>query len=654
MSPIEPHAPPVRPLSSSSSFAGWLRERWRQTPYLVIALALDAILITVATQWRLGDGDEQLAAPFACPIAVGDPPPDAHDAPTNFADCISFGIDGAEHVEYEILIGEPELTFPDEEPVYGDHSETGVGEHYGMAKGRVDLFDAIGVVGSSGRGGRAGYGGPFGGRRNMTVRGGSGGSVHGSSGKEVYAPIFENPFLQTLEQPVSTFGADVDTASYAIVRRYLNHRALPPRDAIRVEEILNAFSSAVVEPEGAEPLAVSAEVASCPWNLSNRLAKVVVHARPPLTDQRPPANLVFLVDVSGSMSDSDKLPLVRDGMRLLVEQLTERDRVAIVTYASETRVALSSTPADRRDRILDAIESLSAGGATNGGSGIQLAYDLAVSQYLPGGINRVLLATDGDFNVGITDRDRLVEFVQHHAKSGVFLSVLGYGTGNLKDATLEALADKGNGHYAYIDGLAESRRVLSEQAGSTLQVVAKDVKIQVELNASRVHSWRLLGYENRLLAREDFADDRKDGGEMGAGHQVTALYEIVPWNGTRGVVAPRYSREQVGFDGAASDDLLTVRVRWKEPAGHASRVLERRVTDAANPHDGATDDFRWSAALACFGMCLRDSPRRGAATLGMARDLAVGALGDEPDERRAEFVTLTEHAIALARESGGR
>ena len=347
---------------------------------------------------------------------------------------------------------------------------------------------------------------------------------------ESYEKITDNPFHQTTTESLSTFSIDVDTASYANIRRFLVQNMLPPRDAVRIEEMLNYFPYDDQPPPASSehPFAVHVETAGCPWNANHRLARIGIAARPIDQSRRPPSNLVFLIDVSGSMAEPNKLPLVQWGLTRMVEQLGENDQIALVVYASASGVVLSSTSCSKRAEIISAIEDLKAGGSTNGGAGIQLAYDLATASFIKNGTNRVILATDGDFNVGVSDDDQLVKLIAAKAKSGVFLSVLGFGMGNIKDSKLEKLADKGNGHYAYIDSPREAYKVLVEEMGSTLVTVAKDVKIQVEFNPAKVGAFRLIGYENRIMAHRDFNDDTKDAGEIGAGHHVTALYELVP------------------------------------------------------------------------------------------------------------------------------
>jgi Ca-activated chloride channel family protein len=451
---------------------------------------------------------------------------------------------------------------------------------------------------------------------------------------EEYGRIDEHRSRKAASKPLSTFSIDVDTASYSNVRRFLRDGRLPPPDAVRIEELLNCFAYDYAPPEGAEPLAVHVDAARCPWRDGHRLVRIAIRARDADAECRPPANLVFLVDVSGSMEDADKLPLVKRGLRMLVRDLTEDDRVAIVVYADGVRLALPPTPGDRRGRILDALDGLSAGGRTNDGAGIDLAYRVAEESFRRRGTNRVVLATDGDFNVGTTgDRD-LTRLIEEKARSGVFLTVLGFGQGNLKDATLESLADRGNGNYAYIDSAEEARKVLLEEA--TLTTVAKDVKVQVEFNPAKVEAYRLLGYENRALHAEDFNDDWEDAGELGVGGAVTALYEVKPRDAE--VDPLKY--------GPASCELLTVKVRYKEPRGETSRKLEVPLDD--EPCDEPRGDFRFAAAVACWGLLLRGSDHKADASFGLVRKLANRAIGEDPGGYRREFLSLVESSRELA------
>ena len=472
---------------------------------------------------------------------------------------------------------------------------------------------------------------------------------------ETYAAIDENKFRRPVDQPLSTFSIDVDTASYTNVRRFLNEGRLPPPDAVRVEELINYFRFDYKDSTQGAPFGITTELAPCPWNGRHKLALVGLQARRLDDDRLPPRNLVFLLDVSGSMASADKLPLVKTAMKMLAETLTAQDRVAIVTYAGTTGVTLPATRGNRTAYIQDTISSLSAGGSTNGGAGIQLAYQIAAENFVKGGINRVILATDGDFNVGVTSIDALTRLIEEKRATGVFLSVLGVGTGNLKDATMERLADKGNGNYSYLDSLAEARRVLVAEAGSTLVTVAKDVKIQVEFNPAMVGAYRLVGYENRRLRARDFNDDTKDAGEMGAGHTVTALYEIVPpgvaVDTNNGGVDPlKYQRPAnppPAMVAVPSNEMMTVKVRYKQPDGDTSRLVSVPVLGrdtAAARHLG------FAAAVAQFGMLLRDSPFKGDATWADVIRLARTYRGDDRDGYRAEFVRLAELAASLARQ----
>jgi Ca-activated chloride channel family protein len=459
--------------------------------------------------------------------------------------------------------------------------------------------------------------------------------------------VRESRFLDAATRPLATFSIDVDTASYSNVRRFLNEGRMPPVDAVRIEELLNHFPYAYAPPEDGAPFAVRVDAAACPWADGHRLVRVALKAREVDAERRPPANLVFLLDVSGSMGDANKLPLVKRAMRLLVKDLTEEDSVAIVTYRDREDLALRPTSGDRRRTILGAIDRLEARGRTNGGAGLELAYRVAEDGFRRRGVNRVILATDGDFNVGVTDRRDLADLAAEQARGGVFLTVLGFGEGNLKDDTLEGLADRGNGHYAYIDSLDEARKVLVAEASGTLVAVARDVKVQVEFNPSRIDSYRLIGYENRALRAEDFNDDRVDAGEMGAGHSVTALFEVIQ----RGSGGSGPAVDPLRYEGAEapvspSDELLFVKVRWKEPRGGESRRVSVPLADG--PCGEPEGDFRFQAAVACWGMLLRESEHRGCASYGLVRKLARGAIGDDPGGLREEFLALVKESRELA------
>jgi Ca-activated chloride channel family protein len=467
---------------------------------------------------------------------------------------------------------------------------------------------------------------------------------------EEYRLIEENPFRIVTETPLSTFAIDVDAASYSNVRRFLRERRMPPRDAVRIEELINYFDYDYADPTGEHPFSITTEVSAAPWNPAHRLVHVGLQGERMRRTELPPGNLVFLIDVSGSMAQPAKLPLVKESLRLLVGQLRPQDRVSIVVYAGAAGLVLPSTPGNERDRIMDAIERLEAGGSTAGGQGIVLAYETARQSMIDGGNNRVILATDGDFNVGASSEAELVRLIEERRGQGIFLTVLGFGTGNYADARMEQLADHGNGNYAYVDDEAEARKVLVREMGGTLVTIAKDVKVQVEFNPALVRAYRLIGYENRVMGAEAFNDDRKDGGELGAGHSVTALYEIVPAGAETPVSGtdPLRYQEVRPRPGAAPNELLTVKLRYKAPEGDASWLIEQPVRDRGVELARTSDDFRFAAAVAQWGMLLRDSQFRGNATWAGAAELARGALGHDEHGYRAEFVRLLDESQRLA------
>ena len=478
----------------------------------------------------------------------------------------------------------------------------------------------------------------------------------GEYNREAYAHRADNDFLAVEQNPLSTFSIDVDTASYSNVRRFLNEGRLPPPDAVRIEEMVNYFPYDYAPPQGDEPFAAHIEVAPAPWRPEHRLVRIGLKTRE--LETRPDSNLVFLVDVSGSMDEPNKLPLVQQSLRLLVDKLTARDRVAMVVYAGNAGEVLPPTRGDRRAAILDAIDRLEAGGSTNGGEGLQLAYDLAARHFIRGGVNRVILATDGDFNVGISDEGSLVRLIEQKAKTGVFLSVFGFGMGNYQDSRLEILADKGNGNYGYIDTLHEARKALVEQTNATLVTVAKDVKIQVEFNPAKVHSYRLIGYENRLLRAEDFKDDKKDAGEVGAGHAVTALYELVPTGAkseeVREVDALAYQQKGGLTEAARGGELLRLKLRYKDPEGDKSTPREWPVDDRTTALDQTSADFRFAAAVAELGLLLRDSPHKAKATFEDVLKLAESGRGQDRFGYRAELITLVHKAKGLRRDQDAK
>ncbi len=490
--------------------------------------------------------------------------------------------------------------------------------------------------------------------------------IDGAFNTAAYDHVTETSFLAAKDNPLSAFSVDVDTASYSIVRRFIEQGSLPPAGAVRIEEMLNYFpyDYAPPAPGDERPFAIHLEGAACPWNPDHRLVRIALKGREMAQDKRPPSNLVFLIDVSGSMEPPERLPLIKESLRLLVERLTDNDRVAIVVYAGNSGLVLPSTNGAHKDTILQALDRLEAGGSTNGASGIKLAYKVAQENFLKGGTNRVILATDGDFNVGTTSQGELVRLIETEAKGGVFLTALGVGTDNLKDSTMQKLADHGNGNYAYLDRIEEGKKVLVEQMSGTLVTIAKDVKIQVEFNPAAVNSYRLIGYEKRLLRKEDFNDDRVDAGEIGAGHSVTALYEVVPAGQTDAGSAPAvdalkyqsFPSPQPAVDdsqraSAVPREMLTVKIRHKAPDSATSeRSYEAAFVDhgIAADYANASPDFKFAAAVATFGLVLRDSPYKGNATLGAAVELAQESKGADASGYRAGFIELARRAQSLS------
>lgn len=469
-------------------------------------------------------------------------------------------------------------------------------------------------------------------------------------GGDNYAHRVDNPFHAASQTPLSTFSIDVDTASYTNVRRFLLQEHLfPPKDAVRLEEMVNYFAYDDPRPDGGKPVAIKTEVGPCPWHAEHRLVRIGLRAKSVSAEESPARNLVFLVDTSGSMTPEDRLPLLKKGLGMLVGTLRPIDRVAIVAYAGSAGLVLPATAGAEKGTILAALNRLEAGGSTNGGEGIVLAYKLAEENFIKDGVNRVILGTDGDFNVGTTSEGELVRLIEEKRKSGILLSILGFGHGNLKDATMEKLAHHGNGHYAYIDTLDEARRIFVEQ-GAALQVVAYDVKVQVEFNPARVGSYRLLGYENRLLKDQDFNDDKKDAGDMGSGHTVTALYEIAPVGkdiGVPGVDPLRYQTKPAPADAANSFELMTVKVRYKDPGAEKSKLLTQPVADVRPKISDTSADFRFASAVAEFALILRDSTYKGTANLANVIDQARGSLGRDANGHRAGFVQMAEAARRL-------
>lgn len=469
---------------------------------------------------------------------------------------------------------------------------------------------------------------------------------------EGYAAIHENGYKDVLSQPLSTFSIDVDKASYSNVRRFLNMGQLPRKDAVRVEEMINYFTYDYPEPAGKHPFSVYAELGSCPWNTDHQLLHVGLKGKSIDKTELPNSNLVFLLDVSGSMDSPNKLPLLKKAFHLLVNELRPGDRVAIVVYAGAAGLVLPSTSGESKDQILAAIDRLSAGGSTAGGQGLKLAYKIAEENFIEGGNNRIILATDGDFNVGVSSNADMERLVEEKREKGVFITVLGFGMGNYKDDKMEIIADKGNGNYAYIDNIQEARKTLVAEFGGTLFTIAKDVKFQLEFNPERVKAYRLIGYENRLLNDEDFNDDKKDAGEMGAGHNVTALYEIIPAGSDEhtGIIDPlKYQRNPQVVKPDLSAELLTVKLRYKKPDGQVSTLYEEPVEGRLMTENTASGNFRFSAAVAEFGLLLRDSEFKGSASFEDILKLARAGRGEDPEGYRGEFIKLVRTAETLTK-----
>ncbi len=466
---------------------------------------------------------------------------------------------------------------------------------------------------------------------------------------EEYSTITENDFKKVIDHPLSTFSIDVDTASYANMRRFLNSGQMPPKDSVRIEEMINYFSYDYDAPKGKAPFSTSMDLVKAPWNESNYLLRVGLKGKEIQWNDKG-SNLVFLLDVSGSMNYGNKLPLVKKAMRLLIDNLTEKDKIAIVVYAGNSGLVLPSTSGDKKEDILKALDKLQAGGSTNGGAGIELAYKVAKENFIKEGVNRVILATDGDFNVGVSSEGSLVDLIQKKAKTGVFLSVLGFGMGNYKDNKMEKLANKGNGNYAYIDTTKEAKKVLVEEMGGTLVTIAKDVKLQIEFNPGKVAGYRLIGYENRMLAKEDFNNDKKDAGELGAGHRVTALYEIVPAGQSvpGSVDSLKYQKPAAKKPEAkASDEWLTLKLRYKKPDASKSELLEFPFKSDVTNFERAKPDFKFAAAVAGFGMLLRDSKHSGTANFDNVLEWAIEGQGKDDKGYRDEFIKLIRKAKSI-------
>lgn len=474
---------------------------------------------------------------------------------------------------------------------------------------------------------------------------------NGNFNTEGYDHIVENPFLKTNDNPLSTFSIDVDAASYANIRRFINDGRLPPAGAVRIEEMINYFNYNYPQPQDDAPFSINTEIAGCPWNAQHKLVMIGLQGKKISTQNLPASNLVFLIDVSGSMNEPDKLPLVQSSLKLLVDQLRPQDKVALVVYAGNAGLVLPSTSGEEKIKIKDAIDALEAGGSTAGGAGIQLAYKAARNNFIKGGNNRVILCTDGDFNVGQSSEDELQTLIEEERSSGVFLSVLGFGTGNYQDAKMQTLADKGNGNHNYIDNISEAKKVFVNEFGGTLFTIAKDVKLQIEFNPEKVQAYRLIGYENRLLNKEDFNDDKKDAGELGSGHTVTALYELIPAGIKdtllKDVDALRYQKIKPLSKRNFNDEVMNIKLRYKKPDGDKSILIEHPLKDENIAFSSTSDNFRFATAVAAFGMLLRNSEYKGAADFSTVRDMAQSAIANDEEGYRKEFINLVKKASSL-------
>jgi Ca-activated chloride channel family protein len=469
---------------------------------------------------------------------------------------------------------------------------------------------------------------------------------------EEYDGINENIFHDALRNPLSTFSIDVDAASYSNVRRFINYGQRPPQDAVRIEEMINYFDYDYQQPSGDDPFAIITEMSVAPWNPKHKLVHIGLQGKKIATDNLPSSNLVFLIDVSGSMNEPNKLPLLKTSLKMLVNELRDQDYVSIVVYAGAAGLVLEPTSGENKKRIIDALDRLQAGGSTAGGAGIRLAYEVAKEHFKKGGNNRVVLATDGDFNVGESSNAAMERLIEEKREEGVFLTVLGYGMGNYKDSKMETLADKGNGNYAYIDNISEARKVLVNEFGGTLFTIAKDVKLQIEFNPAKVQAYRLIGYENRMLKTEDFNNDKKDAGDLGSGHAVTALYEIIPV----GVKSEfyniddlKYQKTEVNKTAESSDEWMTVKFRYKKPDGEVSKLIVHPMKDQEVALNKTSENFKWSAAVAAFGMILRESEYVRDYSFGDVLQLAQQARGEDSEGYRAEFIRMVRSCESFAR-----
>ncbi|OHD10881.1 MAG: hypothetical protein A2Y41_09865 [Spirochaetes bacterium GWB1_36_13] len=463
---------------------------------------------------------------------------------------------------------------------------------------------------------------------------------------EAYDKITENQFQSPHENPLSTFSIDVDTASYANMRRFINQNMLPPKDAVRIEELVNYFKYTYPQPTGKDPFSVNLESGVCPWNEKHYLIKIGLQGKEIQVSQLPSSNLVFLLDVSGSMSDPNKLPLLKKTLEILVGNLRKTDRVAIVVYAGAAGVVLESTPGNEKEKIMNAFNKLNAGGSTAGGEGIELAYKIAKENFIKKGNNRIILATDGDFNIGASSDAEMVRLIEKKREEGIFLTVLGFGMGNYKDSKMEKLSNAGNGNYAYIDNILEAKKVMGVEIWGTLFTIAKDVKIQIEFNPAKVKGYRLIGYENRMLKSEDFNDDKKDAGEIGSGHTVTAVYEIIPASSDEkipGIDELKYQKKET----VASDELLTIKFRYKKPDGDTSILMTQSIKESDISKTNVSENFQFVSAVIEFGLLLRDSEFKGTSSFEDVIKLAKASKGQDNEGYRAEFIQLVEKAMLL-------
>ncbi|MDX2306293.1 MAG: VWA domain-containing protein [Microscillaceae bacterium] len=471
-----------------------------------------------------------------------------------------------------------------------------------------------------------------------------------SPNTEEYEQIFENPYKLATQEPLSTFSIDVDNASYSNVRQFINNSQLPPAGAVRIEEMINYFNYDYPQPKDGHPFSINTEIASCPWNAKHKLVHIGLQGKNLNYRDIKPCNLVFLVDASGSMDEPTKLPLLKKSLKLLLEKLSNQDKIAIVAYAGAAGLVLPSTSAGKKATILAALEELEAGGSTAGGEGIELAYKIAKENLIEGGNNRVILATDGDFNVGVSDDESLVKLIEEKRKDDIFLTICGFGMGNYKDQKMEMISNFGNGNYFYIDNIKEAEKVFVTEMRANLFTIAKDVKIQIEFNPIKVKAYRLIGYENRVLKNEDFNDDTKDAGELGAGHTVTALYEIIP-AGSEEVVSNqpnlKYQKSSTLISTGNNTDLLTIKFRYKAPQSSTSKLIEKSVSDQNLDFDNSSNNFRFSAAVAAFGLILRNSQYKGTSSFEQVLKLAKSSKGSDQEGYRAEFISLVEKCKLL-------